>query len=123
MSEHSDDVSTAPNDPVPEDGGPDHGLARDTEVSESDPNADSAQGLAGGMGVSSERVGPASGESDVVSYGVRETHHPAPSPDAAPEQSADPGAGEPVQPDQPVLKEHPVEDPEKRGTAGLEGGG
>ena len=33
------------------------GSAPETDVQESDPNADSAHGLSGGMGVSSERVG------------------------------------------------------------------
>ncbi|GGF55504.1 hypothetical protein GCM10011519_31740 [Marmoricola endophyticus] len=99
--------------------GTDH--SRDTEIGESDPNADSAEGLAGGMGVSSERVGPARGESEPVSYGIHETHHPVPPADAVPEQSSDPAAGPEVQPDQPVLKEHPAEDPAFRGPAAYEG--
>ena len=39
----------------------DPGETPETEIGESDPNADSAAGLAGGMGVSSERTGTVRG--------------------------------------------------------------
>jgi hypothetical protein len=80
-------------------------LARETDVQESDPNADSTAGLAGGMGVSSERVGELRGSAEAGTYGAEETHLPAPEGDLPPEQSADPATGEP-HPDQPPLKEH-----------------
>ena len=44
----------------------------ETDVRDSDPNADSPQGLAGGMGVSSERVG-AAGPGQEAANGVRDT--------------------------------------------------
>ena len=45
-----------------------------TEIEESDPNADSAEGLAGEMGVSSERTGPVRGQAEEVTYGAAPTH-------------------------------------------------
>ena len=51
---------TDPHDPI------------ETDVRDSDPNADSPQGLAGGMGVSSERVG-ATGPGQQAANGVRDT--------------------------------------------------
>ncbi|MCW2817839.1 MAG: hypothetical protein JWR42_626 [Marmoricola sp.] len=48
-----------------------------TEVTESDPNADGTEGLAGGMGVSSERVGTVRGGDEQVTYTAAATH-PAP---------------------------------------------
>ena len=61
----------------------------ETDVQESDPNADSAEGLAGGMGVSSERKGPVRGLDEDVTYGAAPTH-PADEQvdDTPPEQSA-----------------------------------
>ena len=47
---------------------------RETEVTESDPNADSADGLAGGMGVSSERRGVVRGGTEEVTYAAAPTH-------------------------------------------------
>ena len=44
----------------------------DTELSDSDPNADAPGGLAGGMGVSSERVG-ATGPGQEAANGTRDT--------------------------------------------------
>ena len=44
----------------------------ETDVRDSDPSADSPQGLAGGMGVSSERVG-ATGPGQEAANGVRDT--------------------------------------------------
>lgn len=62
---------------------------RDLDVQDSTPNANSPSGAAGGMGVSSERVGHA-GPGQTSTDGVRDTS-PAPPPDDAPtlpEQSA-----------------------------------
>lgn len=62
-----------------------------TDLEESDPSADSREGLAGDLGVSSERLGPVRGLSEEVTYGAVETH-PADEDDATeeqpPEQSA-----------------------------------
>lgn len=61
----------------------------DTELKESTPNAGGPQGLEGGMGVSSERVGP-SGPGQVSTDGMRPVGPPDEAlADAAPEQSAD----------------------------------
>ncbi len=58
----------------------------ETDVRDSDPNADSPQGLAGGMGVSSERVG-ATGPGQLAANGVRDTSlDPADDADVPPEQ-------------------------------------
>lgn len=82
------------------------GNARETDVQESDPNADSAQGLAGGMGISSERVGDLRGTGgEQGTYGAMDTDLPEPEGDLPPEQSANPATGEP-HPDQPPLKDH-----------------
>ncbi len=51
-----------------------------TDIRESDPNADSADGLAGGMGVSSEWEGHARGVEGLVTYGAA----PYPDPDQEP---------------------------------------
>jgi hypothetical protein len=62
----------------------------ETEIQESDPNADSDEGLAGGMGVSSERRGRVRGISEEVTYGAS-PHRPGdeePEGDVPPEQSA-----------------------------------
>lgn len=53
---------------------------------ESDPSADSADRLAGGMGVSSERTGPA-GDETGVTHGVKSTQPPPLPPDPAPEEA------------------------------------
>ena len=45
-----------------------------TEVTESDPNADGPEGLAGDMGVSSERRGTVRGGSEPVTYTTAPTH-------------------------------------------------
>lgn len=45
-----------------------------TEIEESDPNADSAEGLEGGMGVSSERPGPIRGKDTDQTYAAAPTH-------------------------------------------------
>jgi hypothetical protein len=68
----------------------DPGATPATEVEESDPNADSAEGVAGDMGVSSERKGPVRGHDGEVTYAAS----PMPLDDgpaegeAPPEQSA-----------------------------------
>ena len=64
-----------------------------TEPTESDPNADSAEGLSGGMGVSSERTGAIRGKDTGVTYDSAPTHtEEAPSLDEdgapLPEQSS-----------------------------------
>lgn len=45
-----------------------------TEIEESDPNADSAEGLAGDMGVSSERKGPVRGQAEEVTNAASAPH-------------------------------------------------
>ncbi len=72
-----------------------------TAVEESDPNADSREGLAGDMGVSSERKGPARGVAEEVTYGSVPTYDDTePEGDVPPEQSAYDGQPE-VNPDSP----------------------
>ena len=56
----------------------------ETDIRDSDPNADAPGGLAGGMGVSSERVG-ATGPGQEAANGVRDT-----SPDSAAPDSDEP---------------------------------
>ena len=88
----------------------------ETPVSESDPNADSPEGLAGGMGVSSERTGTVRGGDEQVTYASAPTHTDAEEDgaptgdDVPPEQSAFDGRPE-VQPDNDVPP-HP-HDPDK----------
>ncbi len=57
----------------------------DTGIRESTPNAGGPDGAAGGMGVSSERVGP-TGPGQEGTDGVRSTHHHEPAGDTPPEQ-------------------------------------
>ena len=59
----------------------------ETDIRDSDPNADAPGGLAGGMGVSSERVG-ATGPGQEAANGIRDTSpHPSWSEgDVPPEQ-------------------------------------
>lgn len=65
---------------------PHEGLSPEARIAlESDPNADSSDRLAGGMGVSSERTGP-SGDEDAVTHGVKSTQPPPLPPDPAPEE-------------------------------------
>jgi hypothetical protein len=88
--------------------------APETSISESDPNADSPEGLAGGMGVSSERPGSVRGSDQEVTYGAAPTYtdadEDATGEDVLPEQSAFDGRPE-VQPDNDVPP-HP-HDPDK----------
>ena len=55
----------------------------ETDIRDSDPNADAPGGLAGGMGVSSERVG-ATGPGQEAANGIRDT-----SVDSAPPSDGD----------------------------------
>lgn len=76
------------------------GTTPPAHVEESDPSADSRQGLAGDMGVSSERRGPVRGLDEEVTYGAAPTHPDDEAGDAPPEQSARDGRPE-VNPDSP----------------------
>ncbi|HEX4189746.1 MAG TPA: hypothetical protein VHZ06_02025 [Marmoricola sp.] len=67
------------------------------EVTDSDPNAGEADGLAGEMGVSSERVGAVRGDADGT-HGAEDTSATDSPADAPPEQSADPATGPEVHP-------------------------
>jgi hypothetical protein len=74
----------------------------ETGIEESDPNADSAEGLAGGMGVSSERKGPVRGQAEEVTYAAAPTHlDEPPEGETPPEQSAYDGEPD-VHPDNDV---------------------
>jgi hypothetical protein len=61
-----------------------------THVGESDPNADGPEGLAGDMGVSSERRGTVRGGDEEVTYAEAPTftEEDDPGEDAPPEQSS-----------------------------------
>ena len=85
-----------------QDAADDAGATPVTEIEESDPNADSSEGLAGDMGVSSERKGPVRGHDEEVTYAAAPTHlddGPAQG-EAPPEQSAYDGQPE-VHPESP----------------------
>ena len=91
MSEH-DENPTATEDP---------GATPVTGIEESDPNADSPGGLAGEMGVSSERKGAVRGQADPVTYAAAPTHvDDEPEGAVPPEQSATDDRPE-VHPDSP----------------------
>ncbi len=83
------------------------GETPETSIEESDPNADSPEGLAGDMGVSSERPGSVRGVDEDVTYGAAPTHPDADDSaddsedDVLPEQSAFDGRPE-VHPDNDV---------------------
>lgn len=64
---------SGPAEPSGPSGNPDDVTPR-TGIEESDPNADGPEGLAGDMGVSSERVGPVHGDGEEVTYGASPTH-------------------------------------------------
>lgn len=72
----------------PEQSDPPESAAPVTEASESDPNADSADGLGGDMGVSSERKGPVRGAPGQVTYAAAPLDLSSPEGDVPPEQSA-----------------------------------
>jgi hypothetical protein len=88
----------------------------ETGIEESDPNADSPEGLAGELGVSSERTGPVRGGADEVTYGTAATHTEEDAEgEPPPEQSAYDGEPE-VHPDNDVPAH-----PRNRGTRGTRG--
>jgi hypothetical protein len=93
----------------------DPGATPETEIGESDPNADSDVGLAGGMGVSSERRGAVRGGSEEVTYATAPTFTEEPEGEAPPEKSAFDGEPE-VQPD--TVERH-ESDPERNPGHGL----
>ena len=62
------------------------GHEHDEELRASDPNAGGPHGLAGGMGVSSERTGPA-GEADEATNATKDTSVKPTDPRARPEQA------------------------------------
>ena len=88
-----------------------------TGVEESDPNADSADGLAGDLGVSSERKGTVRGGADEVTYATAPTHTEEPEGEAPPEKSAHDGEPE-VHPDNDV----PAHPRKPEGNPGHSGG-
>jgi hypothetical protein len=101
-SDPADETGTVTPDHAGADTPRDSGTTPPTEIEESDPNADSAEGLAGGMGVSSERPGPVRGVDEEVTYGTAPTHlDEPPEGETPPEQSAYDGQPE-VQPDNDV---------------------
>src|SRR3954453_2089733 len=67
------------------------------DVLESEPNVGETHGLAGGMGVSSERVGKVRGSSEPSPGGTEDLSSPDPV-DPPPEQSSDPRTGPEVNP-------------------------
>lgn len=81
------------------------------DVTDSDPNGNTPEGLAGGMGVSSERVGPLRGSTQDATHGAGPSHPQAPydaatqadttPADAPSEQAPDMTRGPEVQPDLP----------------------
>lgn len=83
------------NDEQPEHtlAGPDEaapaGQAPPAQIEESDPSADSRTGLAGEMGVSSERPGPVRGLDEEVTYGAVPTQ-PEPGDEATAEEDETP---------------------------------
>jgi hypothetical protein len=93
----------------------DPGATPETEIGESDPNADSDVGLAGGMGVSSERRGTVRGGAEEVTYATAPTFTEEPEGEAPPEKSAFDGEPE-VQPD--TVERH-ESDPERNPGHGL----
>lgn len=67
------------------------------QVTDSDPNGNGTRGLAGGMGVSSERTGRVSGAEGEATHGVVDPYPELPTDeDPPPEQS---GGGSEVRPD------------------------
>ena len=72
-----------------------NGHEQDTDIRDSTPGSTGPERAAGGMGVSSERVGP-TGPGQEATYGVKDTSAAPPEDEAPPEQA--PGAEE-VQPE------------------------
>jgi len=77
----------------------------DPKVTDSDPSGNGPQGLAGGMGVSSERTGRVPGAPGESTHGVVDPYPEVPDDDPPPEQSA---GGPEVQPDND-LPPHPFD--------------
>jgi hypothetical protein len=76
----------------------------DPEVTDSDPSGDSPGGLAGGMGVSSERTGRVPGARGAATHGVVDPYPDLPTDDdPPPEQSA---GGSEVHPDNELPPHH-----------------
>jgi hypothetical protein len=71
------------------------GHEQETDIRDSTPGSTGPERAAGGMGVSSERVGP-TGSGQVATDGVRDTSVPPSEDDVPPEQSA---GGEEEQPE------------------------
>lgn len=118
MSEHDDrsgddrEMTNAGTEPAHRDA-----ATPETDVLESDANGNGPEGLAGDMGLSSERSGPMRGNDRPGTHGAERTGPEAPGDPASqkpeghdpsagvpPEQSADPATGEP-HPDN-ALPEH-----------------
>lgn len=68
------------------------------EVLETDPSGAGREGLAGGMGVSSERRGPLRGNGPEATHGVADSTRHGDPVDPPPEQSADGAVGGPEKP-------------------------
>jgi len=69
--------------------GPDGGHAQDTELKDSNPNAGGPERAAGGMGISSERVG-AAGPGQESTDGERDTRQSGTSGDPGPDDEETP---------------------------------
>jgi hypothetical protein len=80
-----------------------------TDVRESDANASGPQGLAGGMGVSSERTGPVGDGGTEATHGVRPADPVHPPSEEAPEQA--PGSEEENPVGIPPNPPHPQRNP------------
>ena len=79
-----------------------------TGIEESDPNADSSEGLAGHVGVSSERRGSVRGMDEQVTYGAAPTH---PDEDRSADGSGD-VSGDDVPPEQSAFDDQPEVHPD-----------
>ncbi len=84
------------------------GETPETSIGESDPNADSPEGLAGDMGVSSERRGSVRGVEEDVTYGAAPTH---PDEDDSAGSAAE-GSGDDVLPEQSAYDGQPEVHPD-----------
>ena len=82
------------------------------DVLDSEPNFGEDSGLAGGMGVSSERVGKVRGSPEPATGGAESLEHTEPT-DPPPEQSADPRTGPEPHPanDLPPHRADPTNNP------------
>ncbi|MDP3894883.1 hypothetical protein [Nocardioides sp.] len=96
MSEHDDEAAATEQAPP-------------TDIRESDANASGPQGLAGGMGVSSERVGPVGDEGTEATHGVRPSDPVPTAADEPPEQA--PGHPEENPVGIPPKPHHPEHNP------------